>query len=99
VIEGYVREAARVLRPGGVFVFQWNNTPGAVRWAVRREALAMLQRRGIRTERYGRNAAEFLGSRVPLPRIERALRGAGLSLRATKGLGTLFAWAWAERDR
>jgi SAM-dependent methyltransferase len=97
IIEGYLAEAGRVLRPGGVFVFQWNNEPGALRWALRRRVLAWLQGSGLRPERYERHAAEFLGSRVPRPRIERALAAAGLRLVATQGDGTLFAWAWAVR--
>lgn len=99
VIEGYIRETARVLKPGGVFVFQWNNTPGAFRWAIRRNALAFLQRSGLRSERYRRHAAEFLGSRVPLDRVEGALRRAGLEPAGTKGLGTLYAWMWSVKSR
>jgi SAM-dependent methyltransferase len=98
VIEGYLREAGRVLRPGGLFVFQWNNEPGAWRWRGRRWWLGLLQRTRIRPERYLRNAPEFLGSRVPVARVERALEAAGLELVATKGTGTLFAWAWARRS-
>jgi len=97
VIEGYIEEAGRVLRPGGVVVFQWNNTPGARRWALKRQALALLQRTGLHRERYNRHAPEFLGSRVPLARIDAALRRGGLELRRTKALDTLYAWAWAEK--
>jgi SAM-dependent methyltransferase len=97
VIETYVAEAGRVLRSGGVFVFQWNNSPGALRWSLRRSVLALLQRTGLRRERYGRNAAEFLGSIVPVDRMRRALDSAGLDLVDTKGEGTLFCWAWARK--
>ncbi|HJR19039.1 MAG TPA: class I SAM-dependent methyltransferase [Actinomycetota bacterium] len=97
VIEGYVREAGRVLKPGGVFVFQWNNTPGARRWAFKRSLLGFLQRTGLRAERHRRNAPEFLGSRVPLSRMREALVSAGMELRETKGLDTLYAWAWAVK--
>jgi SAM-dependent methyltransferase len=97
VIDGYIREAGRVLRRGGVFVFQWNNTPGALAWSIRRRALGFLQRTKLRPERHGRHAAEFLGSRVPLERIRESLAAGGLELRATKGLETLYAWAWAVK--
>lgn len=97
LIEGYIREAGRVLRPGGVLVFQWNNQASTVVWALRRWLLAFLQRTRLRPERHGRNAAEFLGSTVPLDRIRRALESGGMELRGTKGLGTLFSWAWAVK--
>jgi SAM-dependent methyltransferase len=96
VIEGYIREAGRVLKPGGVFVFQWNNTPGAGRWKVRRAVLGVLQKLRL-GERHGRNAAQFLGSRVALDRIQAALNAGGMALKETKGLDTLFAWAWAVK--
>lgn len=97
VIAGYIGEAGRVLRPGGVLAFQWNNEPGARRWRIRRWVLDRLQRSGLRPERRGRNAAEFLGSKVPLPRIRTMLTDAGLELEHVEGAGTLFAWAWARR--
>lgn len=99
VIESYIREAGRVLNPGGVMVFQWNNERGSSRmWSARRVILGFLQRSGLRRERHGRHAPQFLGSRIPLPRIERALESAGLSLVATNGTGSLFAWAWARKQ-
>ncbi len=97
VIEAYLAEAGRVLRPGGVLAFQWNNEPGQRRWAARRTALAVLHRLGLRTERHGRHAPQFLGSRVPLDRIRRRLDEVGLDLVATSGTGTLYAWAWARK--
>jgi SAM-dependent methyltransferase len=96
VIERYIDEAGRVLRPGGTFVFQWNNTPGALRWRLRRSAMGVAQRVGL-GDSYGRDAPAFLGSRVGLNRITRALEGAGLELRKTDGEGTLYAWAWARK--
>ena len=96
VIERYISEAGRVLRSGGLFIFQWNNTPGHRRWMLRRRFLGLLDRLGI-GERFGRNHAAFLGSRVPLDRITHALEGGGMRLAKTDGLDTLFAWAWAVR--
>ncbi len=97
VIERYIAEAGRVLRPGGLFVFQWNNGRAAGYWSVRRLVLAALQRSGLKSERYRRHAPEFLGSKVPLDRITRALALGGMEVRQTKGLGTLFSWVWAVR--
>ena len=97
VIERYIAEAGRVLKPGGVMAFQWNNQPHHRRWIVKRFALGLLQRTGLRAERYARNAPQFLGSRVPLSRITKALNAAGLDLEATRETGTLYAWAWAVK--
>jgi SAM-dependent methyltransferase len=97
VIRSYVAEAGRVLRPGGVFVLQWNGTPGALRWRLRRAAMAVAQRLG-RGDRYGRDAPQFLGSRVELDDMRTMLADAGLELVATSGEGTLFTWGWARKD-
>ena len=99
VIEGYIREVGRILKPGGVFVFQWNNTPGSLRWAGRRFALSVGQRVGLGRERHGRNDPNFLGSRVSLRRIRHALEASEMELRRTKHLGQLFSWAWAVRSQ
>ena len=97
VIERYIVDAGRVLRPGGLFVFQWNNG-GNTYWSVRRAILGVLQRTGIKSERYRRHAPEFLGSKVPLDRIERAVARGGMNVEQTKGLGTLFSWVWAVKN-
>jgi SAM-dependent methyltransferase len=97
VIRSYVMEAGRVLAPGGMFVLQWNGQSGALRWRLRRAGMAVLQRLG-RGDRYGRDAAQFLGSRVEIDDMRRMLTDAGLTLAATKGEGTLFTWGWARKD-
>ena len=99
VIEDYLVEAGRVLKPGGVFAFQWNNERGALRWRLRRSLLSLLQKTRFHVEQRGRHAPQFLGSRVPLDVIEAALRRGGLTLRQTRNLDTLYAFAWAERAR
>jgi SAM-dependent methyltransferase len=98
VIEHYLEEAGRVLRPGGLFVFQWNNGSAATYWSLRRFVLAALQRSGLKSERYRRHAPEFLGSKVPMDRITRALARGGMEVRKTDGLGTLYSWVWAVRQ-
>jgi SAM-dependent methyltransferase len=97
IVHDYIAEAGRVLRPGGVLAFQWNNTPGPRRWAARRAALSTLQRSGIHKERYERHAPEFLGVRIPLEPLRRTMDANGLDLAGTTGLGTLYASAWAVR--
>jgi SAM-dependent methyltransferase len=97
VIERYIAEAGRVLRPGGVFSFQWNNRPRALVWRARSAVLSALQRSGLRPERRRRHARQFLGSRVPRTRIERALSGAGLTIAGTENLGTMYAWCWSQK--
>jgi SAM-dependent methyltransferase len=97
LIEGYVRDAARVLKPGGVLAAQWNNLPHPLLWRLRGEWWRLRERVGLRP--LGRRVApQFHGLRVPLTDMEAMLDRAGLKLKATKGLGTLFAWVWAERQ-
>lgn len=97
VIQSYLREAGRVLRPGGVAAFQWNNQSSELRWRVRRAVLSVLQRTGLRREAHDRNAVQFLGTTVDLDHITSTLSAAGMDLVKTEGLGTLFCWAWAVK--
>lgn len=96
VIRAYIAEAGRALKPGGVFAFQWNNTPGARRWRLHRARMSVVQRFGG-GDRYGRDQPEFLGSRVDLEEIDDALRSAGLQRAGLQEPGQLFTWAWATR--
>jgi len=97
VIQSYLREAGRVLRPGGVAAFQWNNQSSELRWRIRRAVLATLQRIGLTRDKHERNAVQFLGTTVDLPHIKATLDGAGMDLVKTEGEGTLFCWAWAVK--
>jgi SAM-dependent methyltransferase len=96
IVHEYLTEAGRVLRPGGMVAFQWNNQTGAGRWAVRRAALSALQQTRIRPEAHDRHSPAFLGTCISRRSIERSLERGGLVLEATTGLGTLFAVAWAR---
>lgn len=97
VIEAYIAEAGRVLRPGGVFAFQWNNQSSELAWRLRRAVLSTLQKLGLKKDRYHRNASQFLGTTVSVERVRVALKRAGLELRKHEGEGTLFCWAWAAK--
>lgn len=100
IIEGYLREAARILRPGGVLCAQWNNLPHARRWRLkvrwwqlRRRILGALGRSvEIRT------APEFAGTRLPFDRVSRVLEQSSMVVKGTKDLGKLFAWVWAQKE-
>ena len=97
VVENYINEAARVLRPGGVLVFQWNSSTGPIRWWLRRTLLGLLHRTRLHRQSRDTNAAAFLGTTLTVPRVRRAVDLAGLRMTAMKGEKTLFTWAWAER--
>jgi ubiquinone/menaquinone biosynthesis C-methylase UbiE len=97
VIESYLKEAARVLRPGGVLAFQWNSELGAVRRRLQEALCTGIQRGDIRRQPYRRIAPDFRRSRVAVDRIQRVLEASGLSLHGVRGQGTLFTWAWARR--
>lgn len=97
IIDGYIAEAARVLRPGGVAAFQWNNLSPPGRWRVRSWVRIAGRRLGVRRWGDPRFSREFLGTTVPVARMAAALDAVGLDVIETKGEGTLFAWVWARR--
>jgi SAM-dependent methyltransferase len=97
VVDRYIAEVGRVLKPGGLAVLQWNNLAGPLRWRLRRWATPVLNRIGVQRDRYGRFAPAFMGSRIPAKRMFRSIERSGLHVLQTSDLGTLFAWAWAER--
>jgi SAM-dependent methyltransferase len=97
VIRANLAEVARVLKPGGVLAMQWNATPGATRWRLHRLRMRVLAKLG-RADRHGRDAAQFLGSRVPMAAMDRMLGDVGLKRVAVSDPDTLFTWAWATRS-
>ena len=91
---GYVREMARVLRPGGWAAFGVSTDP-AVHRPKRRAGwrLAALLGRGPR----GQEHPAWLGSAVPLDRLERCAGEAGLELERVLHPGTQFTLVRGRR--
>jgi SAM-dependent methyltransferase len=93
----YLREGARILRPGGVLGVQWNNLPHPTVRRAKAATWRIRQRLGLGMQGEQRNAREFIGTRVPWAPVESTLRGAGLEIKGRKGEGTLFSWVWAMK--
>ncbi|MBW3663701.1 MAG: class I SAM-dependent methyltransferase [Actinobacteria bacterium] len=98
IVAAYIREAARVLRPGGLLVVQWNGQPRARWWALQRRARVLAARLGLGSQAArSREAAPFIGARVPVDRMRAVVTDAGLEVREVANAGTLFSWMWAQQ--
>jgi SAM-dependent methyltransferase len=96
MIRANLAAAARALKPGGVIAMQWNATPGPVRWRLHRLRMRLLAKLG-RADGHGRDAAQFLGSRVPMKAMDQMLADVGLTRAAVSDPDSLFTWAWAVK--
>jgi len=101
----YVREAGRVLRPGGSFYFQVNTLPriGAVRATLGRLKRAVLGSTGGRPSAAvtsgprGLDHPAWQGSRVTLAQVGTAVSAAGMGIERALGEGTQYTWVLARR--
>ena len=103
----YIREAGRVLKPGGHFYFQVNNLPLGLRarLRLRSRVKGWIKGRGPAGSRSG-EAAEgprdldhpaWRGSRLSLPRLRRACRAEQLEILGLAGEGTQYLWVKAVK--
>jgi SAM-dependent methyltransferase len=101
----YIREAGRVLRPGGSFYFQVNTLPrmGTLRAALGRLKRTILGSTRSRLPGDMTNGPRDLdhpawqGSRVILAQVEAAAAAGGMRVDRTEGEGTQYTWVLARR--
>jgi SAM-dependent methyltransferase len=85
---GYVREMARVLRPGGWAAFQVSNDPAVHRRLRLRERLQAAIRRVTGRGPGGQSGRAWLGSAVDLERLRDVASASGLEIERVHGAGT-----------
>jgi SAM-dependent methyltransferase len=95
IVMGYVREMARVLRPGGWAGFQVSNDPKVHRPGRRGAVSGLLGR--LSRGPGGMDHPAWLGSAVDLDELESVARGAGMALERVDGRGTQFCLVLARR--
>lgn len=99
---GYIREAGRVLRPGGSFYFQVNTMPrvARLRAALGKAKRALLKPKPESVDGSGPRDLDhpaWQGSRVTMDEVGSAARAAGMRIEKIEGEGTQYTWVLARR--
>ena len=87
---GYIREMARVLRPGGWAAFGISDDPSIHAERPLRERAGMAVRALVGRGPKGQAAAEWRGSSPGLERVRATAHEAGLTVERAEGTGTQF---------
>ncbi len=100
----YIREAGRVLRPGGHCYFQVNTMPRPSRV---RAALGRLKRALLGAKATAVSARDdaprdldhpaWLGSRVTMTQVEEAVLAGGMRIERVQGEGTQYTWVLVRK--
>jgi len=103
ITENYLREAGRVLKPGGNFYFQLNTTRTSLRERLGAIKRRVLGSRGARSSGVpvagpsGLDDPAWVGSRGTVSRVCRVLRDAGMEVISVKGEGSQYTWVHAVK--
>jgi SAM-dependent methyltransferase len=98
VIQRYVTEIGRVLKPGGTAFIQWNATREPPLPAARRRLARLVRRTWNGDGSLATDAPEFQGTQVPKGTMRSWIQDAGLSVAAEAGGDTLWAQLWAVKE-
>ena len=94
---GYLREVGRVLRPGGWAALQISTDETIHRPRTGLEGLRIRLRALLGRGPRGQADPAWLGSAVPLPRIEETVTAAGMSIERVTGAGTQYCLVGLRR--
>ena len=107
IVLDYVREAGRVLRTGGHFYFQVNNTRRGLRERLRPGRLRVFAQRVLGGDNSpaqagpegprGLDNPAWVGSRVSVKQIEKTLRQSNMQILSLRGEQTQYLWVCAAK--
>ncbi len=103
ITQNYIREAGRVLKPGGHFYFQVNNLPPRgmrERLGLGRRLRAALGKSGSTKESGPRelHSPAWVGSRISLPAVDEALTQGSMQRMRIANPGLQYCWVLAQKN-